>query len=212
VERTTFWTTPNGDDLAPFTFITAQDVQQGAYLPKNRALLDRVIAMLTLLAARGRAGLVVWPIHCVTGTWGHNIQPDLMRQLNQWELEHQQAVRKVLKGEYFLTEHFGVFEADAPDASVASTLFNSALANELLDGTTTLFIAGQASSHCVASSFDQLARYINEQGLKKPRMVLLKDCMSPVTGFEANTADFFDRAAAFGAELLTVKEAAMALS
>jgi nicotinamidase-related amidase len=210
VERTSFWHDTDGREVAPFTFVTAQDVREGVYLPKNRALIERVVAMLELLHARGRAGMVVWPIHCVTGTWGHDIQVGLMLQLNQWEQQNQRAVRKVPKGEYFLTEHFGVFEADAPDANVASTHFNRALADDLVQGTDTLFIAGQASSHCVASSFDQLVRYLNEQGVDLPRMVLLKDCMSPVTGFESDAADFFSRAAAVGAELLTAQEATLA--
>ena len=210
VERTSFWRTPDGGEVAPFTFITAQDVQSGVYLPKNPALTERVLAMLAQLATRGRAGLVVWPIHCVTGTWGHNIQPDLMQQLNQWEYTQQRAVRKVLKGEYFLTEHFGVFEADAPDANVPSTLFNSVLAHALLHETTALFIAGQASSHCVAASFDQLVGYIQAHSLAMPHMVLLKDCMSPVTGFEADATAFFERATAVGAALMTAQEATQA--
>jgi nicotinamidase-related amidase len=210
VERTSFWRTSDGSAVAPFTFVTAQDVRAGVYLPKNISLIERVLAMLELLQARGRAGLVVWPIHCVTGTWGHNIQPDLMQQLNLWEQKNQQAVRKVLKGEYFLTEHFGVFEADAPDANVSSTLFNSALAQALLHGTTTLFIAGQASSHCVAASFDQLVGYIQAHSLAMPHMVLLKDCMSPVTGFEADAAALFERATAVGAAMMTAQEATQA--
>jgi len=155
-------------------------------------------AEVGLLREGGSLLSFIWPAQ----------NPELMQQLSQWEYQQQRAVRKVLKGEYFLTEHFGVFEADAPDANVASTLFNSALANALLDGTTTLFVAGQASSHCVASSFDQLVRYIQQQGLVMPRMVLLKDCMSPVAGFEADAASFFDRARAVGAEVCTAKEAA----
>jgi nicotinamidase-related amidase len=210
VERTSFWRSADGLEVAPFTFITAQNVRDGVYLPKNQALSEPVVAMLALLATRGRAGLVVWPIHCVTGTWGHNIQADLMQQLNLWELQNQRAVRKVLKGEYFLTEHFGVFEADAPDANVPSTLFNCALANELISGTTTLFIAGQASSHCVAASFDQLVRHIKEHNMVMPRLVLLKDCMSPVAGFESEGAEFFNRATAMGVEILTAQEAAQA--
>ena len=116
-----------------------------------------------------------------------------------------QAVHKVLKGEYFLTEHFGAFEADAPDANVTSTLFNVPLAESLLAGTSTLVIAGQASSHCVAASFDQLARYISQQGRPVPRIAVLEDCMSPVTGFEALADAFFVRAAAFGADITTTE-------
>ncbi len=208
VERTTFWCRADGATVAPFTFITMAEVRAGIYLPRNPAVLPAVMAMLEKLALTGREGLVVWPVHCVTGTWGHNIQSDLMLALTGWEFAQQKAVRKVLKGEYYLTEHFGVFEADAPDAAVASTQFNVPLAESLLANTSTLVFAGQASSHCVAASFDQLARYISHRGKKPPRMILLKDCMSPVTGFEAAADAFLARAAAFGADVLSAEETA----
>ena len=207
VERTTFWRQADGAAVAPFTFVTLADVRVGTYLPRNPALLPAVTAMLQKLALAGHDGLVVWPVHCVTGTWGHNIHSDLMQALTDWEFAQQKTVRKVLKGEYYLTEHFGAFEADAPDEAVASTLFNVPLAEALLANTSTLIFAGQASSHCVAASFDQLARYIRQHGKPGPRLILLKDCMSPVPGFEALADAFFARAAAFGAQILSAEEA-----
>jgi nicotinamidase/pyrazinamidase len=199
VERTTFWMAADGSAPAPFTFVTGDDVATGKLVPRNAALTAKVLAMLAQLAQAGRPGLVVWPVHCVTGTWGHNIFTPLANQLAQWEFAQQRAVRKVLKGEYPLTEHFGVFEADAPDAAVASTQFNTALAAELTRGVDVLFIAGEAGSHCVASSFDQLARYLDRQA-QRPRVVLLTDCMSPVGGFEADQQTFLARATGWGAE------------
>jgi nicotinamidase-related amidase len=73
VERTTFWQNKSGEAVSPFTFITSADLQSGAYAPRDRSKTLAVAAMLDQLAARGRPGLVVWPVHCVTGTWGHNI-------------------------------------------------------------------------------------------------------------------------------------------
>jgi nicotinamidase/pyrazinamidase len=162
---------------------------------------------LQQLVERGRPGLVVWPVHCVTGTWGHNIYAPLAEQLAQWEFAQQRAVRKVLKGEYPLTEHFGVFEADAPDASVASTQFNMQLAQDLTQGIEVLFFGGEAGSHCVASSFDQMARYLDSENGVRPRVVLLSDCMSSVTGFEAAQESFFQRARIWGAEIMTSAQA-----
>ncbi len=211
VERTTFWQTPQGEAVAPFTFITGADLAAGKYMPRDSTKVPAVAAMLAQLAARGRPGLVVWPVHCVTGAWGHNIHSDLAVQLQAWEFARQRAVVKVLKGEYPLTEHFGVFEADAPVQGVASTQFNTSLAQAQTKDVELLLLAGQASSHCVASSFDQLAGYIKQQKDIKTRIVILRDCMSPVAGFEAAAHAFFERAKAFGADIMTAQEASALL-
>lgn len=212
VERTTFWKTTDGSAPAPFSFVTRDDVASRKLTPRDATLTPQVLTMLDQLARAGRPGLVVWPVHCVTGTWGHNIFSTLADELAQWEFSRQRAVRKVLKGEYPLTEHFGVFEADAPDEAVPSTQFNNGLAAELTQEVDVLFIAGEAGSHCVASSFDQLARYINRQGGPRPRVVLLSDCMSPVTGFEADQQTFVRRASVWGAETMTSAQASAAFN
>ncbi len=207
VERTTFWKTAEGNSPAPFSFVTRADVINGKFTPRDASLTAQVLIMLDQLASKGRPGLVIWPVHCVTGTWGHNIFTPLAEQLNQWEFTRQRAVRKVLKGEYPLTEHFGVFEADAPDEAVPSTQFNNILAAELTQNVDILFVAGEAGSHCVASSIDQLMRYLNGVAGQRPRIILLTDCMSPVTGFEADQNAFVLRATAWGAETMTSAQA-----
>ena len=208
VERTTFWVTAAGVPVEPFTFITEADVAAGTYQPRNAESTSKVRSMLQQLAGSGRAGLVVWPVHCVTGTWGHNIHTTVADQLQKWEIARQRPVRKVLKGEYPLSEHFGVFEADAPDPQVPSTQFNTALARELTQGVELLLLAGEASSHCVAASFDQLTHYLDQQAKVPPRLVLLRDCMSPVSGFDVLAHQFFLRAKAWGADVMSVDEAA----
>lgn len=206
VERTTFWLTREGRSVDPFTFITAESVSNGDYRPRDASLTSHVIGMLEQLAAAGKGGMVVWPVHCVTGTWGHNIHGDLARSLADWEMGHQRAVAKVLKGEYPLTEHFGVFEADAPVASVPGTQFNHALASSLASDADLVVIAGQASSHCVAASYDQFMRFLALSPAFTPEVVLLKDCMSPVPGFEQLAEELFERARAAGTLVLSVDE------
>ena len=202
VERTTFWLDRQGQALPPFTFITAADVAAGTYRPRDASLTDPVLGMLGQLAAAGKPGMVVWPVHCVTGTWGHNIHADVARGLAAWEMAHQRAVPKVLKGEYPLSEHYGVFEADAPVASVPGTQFNTPLATALSASADVIAIAGQASSHCVAASYDQLMRFLS-RAPSAPQVVLLSDCMSPVPGFEAQADALFERARAAGTRVMT---------
>jgi nicotinamidase/pyrazinamidase len=206
VERTTFWLTREGQAVAPFTFITAGSVAAGEFTPRDTSLTAPVVAMLEQLAAAGRPGMVVWPVHCVTGTWGHNIQGDVARALASWEMARQRSVSKVLKGEYPLSEHFGVFEADVPVPTVPGTLFNRALASSIASGADRVVIAGQASSHCVAASHDQFRRFLDGSAALFPQVVLLRDCMSPVTGFEHLADALFERARAAGTQVLNTQE------
>jgi nicotinamidase-related amidase len=127
-------------------------------------------------------------------------------------MTHQRAVAKVLKGEYPLTEHFGVFEADAPVPSVPGTQFNKALATSLAEGADVIAIAGQASSHCVAASYDQFMRFLAGAPALTPRLVLLRDCMSPVPGFEKLADALFERARATGTGVMTADEFAQSIS
>jgi nicotinamidase/pyrazinamidase len=206
VERTTFWCTGEGESVAPFTFLTADDVVAGRLRPRDARLAPQVLAMLHQLAAAGKPGMVIWPVHCVTGTWGHNIHGELAHSLAAWEMANQRPVHKVLKGEYPLSEHFGVFEADAPVPAVPGTQFNRALAASLASGADLVVIAGEASSHCVAASHDQFLRFLAKSPAFAPRVALLRDCMSPVAGFEPLEQALFERAQAAGTLLLAVDE------
>lgn len=135
--------------------------------------------------------------------------------MNEWEVFTHGTVRKVLKGEYPWSEHYGVFEADTPLENVPGTQFNSALAANLTQGVDLLLVAGEASSHCVAASVDQLLSAIQTGRIPKPdsgfEIILLRDCMSPVPGFEQAERAFFERAATAGVGFRTAQEALAAL-
>ncbi|MCC5610533.1 hypothetical protein LC612_28230, partial [Nostoc sp. CHAB 5834] len=73
IERPTFWIKGDGTDVAPFTEVTSKSVRDGEYLPRNPKALPRVLAYLDTLEAGGRYKLMVWPVHCEIGTWGHNV-------------------------------------------------------------------------------------------------------------------------------------------
>jgi nicotinamidase-related amidase len=53
-----------------------------------------------------------------------------------------------------------------------------------------LYITGEAGSHCVKATTEHLVAQLNDAELKK--LVLVTDCMSPVSGFEAQYARFVD--------------------
>lgn len=211
IERTTFWKSADGEAVQAFTMVSAADVRAGKFLPRSDKNVPSALHVLDAMAAKGLDGITVWPVHCVTGTWGHNIDEQVAVQLQGWELKHQRAVRKVLKGENPMTEHFGVFEAEVPLEADSKTRFNTTLTRSVTEGVDLLVIAGEASSHCVAASVDQLTRFLTEQ-MQQPRIVLLTDCMSPVAGFDEMEKKFFARAEAFGIKLLNTVDFSASLA
>lgn len=211
IERTTFWKTRAGQPVAPFTLIDADSVAKGDFVPLSHA--DLVLQQLRALEQAGRYQLVVWPVHCVTGTWGHNIHAAIAESLQAWELQSRRTPHKVLKGEYPWSEHYGAFEAEVAVEAVASTQFNTALAKRITEDVDLLLVAGEASSHCVAASVDQLLQAMPTLSLEPGfQVVLLSDCMSPVSGFEAQAEQFLQRAGAAGVQRLTAAQVLQAFS
>lgn len=204
VAHPTFWRTRNGAAVSPFTPITADQVRAGEFLPRDAAALSRALAYLDALEATGRYTLMVWPVHCEIGTWGHNVHADLRAAYNAWEEQKQRAVAKVTKGENPWTEHYSAVQAEVPDAGDPHTLPNAALLARL-DTADVLLIAGEASSHCVKASTEHIVAQL--PGGRPERVVLITDGMSPVAGFEAQHQAFLQDMQSRGVRLMTTEQA-----
>ncbi|MEY4564351.1 MAG: hypothetical protein RLZZ618_3628 [Pseudomonadota bacterium] len=200
IAHPTFWRQGSGAAVAPFTAITAAQVRAGEYLPRNPAFLDRALAYLDALDARGRYTLMVWPVHCEIGSWGHNVHADVRAAYNGWEVANSRVVRKVAKGSNLWTEHYSALQAEVPDADDPHTLLNRPFL-EALDTADLLIIAGEASSHCVKATTEDIVD--NLAGGRPERLLLLTDCMSPVGGFTAQHEGFLADMQRRGVQLST---------
>jgi nicotinamidase-related amidase len=204
VERTTFWQDAQGAAVPAFTLVTAADVQSGRYVPRHAVKREEVLAYLQALEATGQRQLVVWPVHCVLGTWGHTLHSGLAQAIAAWEMQSGKLCEKVLKGQHPLTEQYSAFRAEVPRADDARTHLNTALLQRLVGPSETLLVAGEALSHCVAASVDDMLAQLPASRLQ--RTVLLTDCMSPVGGFEAAGAAFLQRARVRGLQTLRLQD------
>jgi nicotinamidase/pyrazinamidase len=202
IAHPTFWREADGSSVAPFTQITAAQVRAGRYQPRNPASLPRALTYLDELETRGRYTLMVWPIHCEIGTWGHNVHADLLAACNRWEEQQLAVVDMVGKGSNPWTEHYSAVQAEVPDASDPDTQLNRRLI-ETLDRADLIVVAGEASSHCVRATTEHVVA--NLAG-RIERVVLLTDCMSPVGGFEAEHDKFLVDMRDQGVRLATSNE------
>lgn len=187
IAHPTFWFTGSGGAVAPFTPITAADVRAGRFRPRDAGALPRALAYLDELEARGRYTLMVWPVHCEIGRWGHNVHADVSAACSAWEEARPAVARMVAKGSNPWTEHYSAVQAEVPDPDDPDTQLNRALIDEL-DQAESLLVAGEASSHCVRATVEHLVAHLRSG--KPGKLTLLTDCMSPVAGFEAQHEAF----------------------
>ncbi|MFT4192581.1 MAG: isochorismatase family protein [Comamonas sp.] len=195
-----FWRSPAGA-VTPFTAITARQVREGAYGPRRAGDLPRVLAYLDALEAGGRYTHTVWPVHCEIGTWGHNLHAELAAACAEWEDFHGRQALRVFKGMNPWTEHYSAVRAEVPIDDDPHTQTHAALLARL-GASGRLLVAGEAGSHCVKATVEDVAEAVDAR-----RIVLLADAMSPVAGFERQQRDFLQALQARGAALRTTAEA-----
>jgi nicotinamidase/pyrazinamidase len=200
IAHPTFWQTATGAAVAPFTPIAAAQVRAGQFRPRDASARARALSYLDELEARGRYALMVWPVHCEIGTWGHNVHADVRAAYGRWEERHLRVVKKVTKGSNPWTEHYSAVQAEVPDPGDPDTQLNQTLIDHL-DQADMILIAGEASSHCVKASTEHLVEHLP----RPERLVLLTDCMSPVSGFEAQQQAFFAGMRSRGVRLATTQ-------
>lgn len=177
VAHSGMWRDANGAPPAPFTMISADDIQNNIWTPRNRGYRGRMLKYAQALEAQGNYPLLIWPEHCVIGTPGHNVQSDLMAALIEWERSEFANVDYVVKGTNTFTEHYGALQAEVPDQTDPSTTLNTDFL-QMLSEADVIGVAGEALSHCVKSTVSQIADHIGEEHIKK--FHILTDCSSPV--------------------------------
>lgn len=192
-----FWVNGEGQHPNPFTLISKGDVEQGVWRATNPGFQERGLAYVTTLEANGRYPLCIWPAHCLIGSEGGIVVPELFEAFLKWE-EDFKMVDYVTKGSNFWTEHYSAVQADVPDPEDPGTMLNTKLI-ETLQRADIVVIAGQALSHCVANTITDIADNFGDDNIKK--MVLLEDCSSNVPTFEQMGKDFIIKMKARGMQV-----------
>ena len=193
-----FWQQADGSAVQPFTSISAAQVRAGQFQPRNAAALPRVLNYLDTLEATQRYGLLIWPVHCAIGSWGHNVHADVYAACQVWQAQSGCDINFINKGTNPWTEHYSALMAEVPDPKAPETLLNQALLDQLA-GQDRIYICGEAGSHCVKATTEHIVQHIGAQHIGK--LVLLSDCISPVTGFDAQYQGFLSAMRAQGVEI-----------
>ncbi|WP_428261259.1 nicotinamidase [Haliangium sp.] len=188
-----FWLDPDDQPPPPHRVVHAEDIDRGRLRPNPTLAhwLGRDPRWLTLqarhycaeLESSGRYQLHLWPPHCILGSDGHTLAGIVHEARMYHAYLRDSPSQALIKGQNPLTENYSVFAPEVLSCHDGGVLDRRdiALLDELLDADA-LIVAGQASSHCVKSSIDDLALEIQRRNPSLARKVyVLVDCMSAVT-------------------------------
>jgi nicotinamidase-related amidase len=192
----------DGRHPPPYTLVSLADVEAGVWRAADPALQARLEEYVRALAAGGKYELVVWPYHAMLGGVGHALVSAVEEALFFHALARNAPTRFEVKGDNPLTEHYSALGPEVGDAPSCEPV-NLALVEHLRSFDAVL-VAGQAKSHCVAWTVDDLLRLAPELA---SRLYLLEDCSSPVVvpgavDFTPEADAAFARFAAAGAHVV----------
>jgi nicotinamidase-related amidase len=181
----------DGNHPSPYTLVAAEDVEAGRWrvnpaiaesFGRTPGYLKRhLLHYARELERGGKYNLTIWPYHAMLGGVGHALVPAVEEAIFFHTVTRLASPWLELKGQNPLTEHYSILGPEVttgPDGDVIGEK-NSALVDRLLEFDAVV-IAGQAKSHCVAWTIDDLLEAQGRERRLAERVYLLEDCTSPV--------------------------------
>ncbi|MBD1882450.1 isochorismatase [Microcoleus vaginatus] len=189
-----FWIDEAGEHPVPAaTSITLEDVQKGIWKVNPAvahsisstnfsALEKQACYYVKKLSDDGKYPLIIWPYHSMLGGIGHALVSAVEEAIFFHTIARDSQALFEIKGGNPLTENYSVLRPEVLDGFDGNPIAekNAKFIDKLLDFDAVI-IAGQAKSHCVAWTIDDLLTEILARDPNWAKKVyLLEDCTSPV--------------------------------
>jgi nicotinamidase-related amidase len=187
-----FLVNDEGAHPEPFTLISEEEVREGVWrlnpdlcgsLEIDEAYGERHLLNYTKkLKEGGKYDLTIWPYHAMLGGIGHALVSSVEEVVFFHSIARLSQPNFQIKGGNPLTEHYSVL---GPEVLVGPGGERIAEKNtkfvEQLVQFGAVVVAGQAKSHCVAWTIDDLLEDLSVHDITLAEKVyLLEDCTSPV--------------------------------
>ena len=181
----------HGNHPAPYTLVSAEDVATGRWrvnaavaeaLGIDVDYAERHLAHYTRrLAEGGKYDLTIWPYHAMLGGIGHALVSAVEEAVFFHGIARHSRPEFQVKGDNPLTEHYSMLGPEVKEGPDGDRLGqkNTELIETLLTFDAVV-VAGQAKSHCLAWTIDDLLADEAAGERLAERTYLLEDCTSPV--------------------------------
>jgi nicotinamidase-related amidase len=210
----------DGNHPDPYTLVSPADVENGRWRVNPAVAEARGIDVdyarrhldhyTRQLAEGGKYDLTIWPYHAMLGGIGHALVSAVEEAIFFHGIARYSHPEFQVKGNKPLTEHYSMLGPEVTEGPDGDPLGepNTALVEKLL-GFDAVVVAGEAKSHCLAWTIDDLLEGDDDRERRlAERTYLLEDCTSPVVIPDAvdytDEADAaFERYAAAGSHVVS---------
>ena len=196
-----FWVDEKGNHpQAGITMISYEDVKQGRWQVNQNIANNLNISWQKLekyashyvkqLTENSKYPLTIWPYHSMLGGIGHGLVSSVEEALFFHSIVRSSQTQFEIKGDNPLTENYSVLSPEVLENKQGEKIAkkNTQFLNNLLSYDKVI-IAGQAKSHCVAWTIEDLLTEIKQKDPNlATKVYLLEDCTSPVV--IPNVVDF----------------------
>lgn len=171
-----WWADPEGHHPDPFTVITQEDVKQGRWRPLLEP--EWSTAYVRKLEEGAKKQLTIWPYHVPIGGIGNALDPELWSAVFWHSIARKSQPTWWRKGSVPKTEHYSIVQPEIPVPQVPGGESYSFL--EDLEQYDSIIIAGEAASHCVLETLEDLVDEFADKPETLDKIFILRDCTSPV--------------------------------
>jgi nicotinamidase-related amidase len=180
-----------GNHPPPYELVSVDDVEGGRWRV-NTAVTDalgidsdyaqrHLVHYTRALAEGGKYELTIWPYHAMLGGIGHALVAAVEEAAFFHAIARHSPTDFHVKGDNPLTEHYSMLGPEVTEGPDGDRIGgpDTRLVEELL-GFDAVVVAGQAKSHCLAWTIDDLLADNAVRERLAERTYLLEDCTSPV--------------------------------
>jgi nicotinamidase-related amidase len=196
-----FWVNDQNENPDPFTMITLENVKAKKWKPYAEWIpLELIESYLEQLEQSERYILITWEYHTQKGSVDNAVVPILYETLFFYSLMTGKEIKWFIKGESPWTENYSVFSPEVQNlyfkngSMKIAGKFDEKLMIDLM-GFDRLYVAGEALSHCVKATLEDMLTAIQEEkkripnkllGFQESKVYILEDCMSSVQPTEGS--------------------------
>lgn len=181
-----------GEHPAPFTLVSEEDIKKKVWR-FNPALCDslqitedygqrQLMHYTNKLKRSGKYDLTIWPYHAMLGGIGHALVSSVEEAIFFHSIARYSQPEFHVKGDNAFTEHYSVIGPEVLEGPEGEPIGQKSdkFFEKLLQFDAVL-ITGQAKSHCVAWTIEDLLEHVlaRDRSLVE-KVYLLEDCTSPV--------------------------------
>ena len=174
-----WWIDENGNHPAPFTPVFHEEVRAGRW--NAIAHPKESLEYTKKLESTGKYVLTIWPFHTLLGGISHALVPALMEAAIFHSVARKHQTHFETKGTHAMTENYSVLSPEVTElGGQVVGEFNTPFFKMLMEYDR-IYVFGQAKSHCVLSTLNDLRERIEKTDPALASKVwILEDAMSPV--------------------------------